>query len=193
MSDDPTHEAPNNPVPWQRFVKVNEKASALEARVAELEAEAQSWQQKAATADTLAQQVQQWQTTAEQAQVGLTEYQAAARLGVTDPELFEAAKWAHSRLPEAERPAFGEALESWKGDPSTAPLVLRPHLAPPAAPPQAAPPAGAPQAPLAPAAAPPPNNGAAPYQGAPQALDVMDMDIATYRQHRDKYKSTSLL
>ena len=55
-------------------------------------------------------------------------------IGVTDPELYEAARWAHSRLPEADRPGFSDALQAWKDDPSAAPLVLRPHLAPAPAP-----------------------------------------------------------
>ena len=192
-TDNPTSDGPpNNPVSWDRFVKVNEKRAALEARVAELETQAQSWQEKAATADTLAQQVQQWQTRAEQATQGLTEYQAAARIGVTDPELYEAARWAHSRLPEADRPGFSDALQSWKDDPSAAPLVLRPHLAPapapaPAAPaaPQAAPTSAAPQA-----APPNPNTGTAPYSGAPEAVDLGNLEH--YRTHRAELRKTKL-
>ena len=180
---------PNNAVPWDRFVKVNEQRAQLEARLAEAESQIETWQQKAATADTLAQSVQEWQQKAQQASQGLTEYQAAARIGVTDPELYEAAKWAHSRTPEADRPAFADALQSWKDDPSTAPLVLRPHLAPA---PQAAPQAPAPGAPApAPQAAPPnPNAGTAPYRGAPEAQDVGSLEY--YRANREALKSTKM-
>lgn len=187
MEDDQSNEPPNNPVAWHRFVKVNEAKAALEARVAELEAETQRWQEKAATADTLAQQVEQWQTRAKEATRGLSEYQAAARIGVTDPELYEAARWAHSRLPEQDRPSFADALEAWKGDPSAAPLVLRPHLQPPAA----AQPAATPATPPNPA--PPPNTGAEAYQEAPEPLDPATMTLEQYRQHRDRFKGASLI
>jgi hypothetical protein len=189
MSDDNQTIPPqaDNHVPYQRFSKVVEQRAALEARVAELEAEAQRLQERAATADTLSQQVQHWQTQAQQFQTNLGNYQAAARVGVTDPELYEAAQWAHSRLPEQDRPSFADALQAWKSDPSAAPLVLRPHLQPAPAPaaPQAAQPSAQP--------APNPNNGAQAFAEAPKALDVVDMTLDQYRQHRDRFKGTSLI
>lgn len=190
MSDEQKGAPVDQTVPFHRFQQVNDKRSAAEARIVELEAELQRLTERAATADTLAQQVQEWQTRAEQAQTGLTEYQAAARIGVTDPELYEAARWAHSRMPEADRPAFADALQAWKEDPSAAPLVLRPHLAPaPAAAPQAAQPAPAQQGQPAPS----PNNGAEAFPSAPKALDVLDMSIEQYRAQRDRFKGTSLI
>ena len=189
MSDDNQTTPPQaeNHVPYQRFSRVVEQRAALEARVAELEAEAQRLQERAATADTLSQQVQHWQTQAQQYEQNLGNYQAAARVGVTDPELYEAAQWAHSRLPEQDRPTFADALQSWKSDPSTAPLVLRPHLQPAPAPaaPQAAQPSAQP--------APNPNNGAQAFAEAPKALDVMSMDLEQYKAHRDRFKGTSLI
>ena len=188
-NDDTTATAPNNPVPWDRFVKINDKAATLQARVSELEAESKRWQERAATADALTEQVQQWQTKAEYAQTQYSEYQSAAAIGVSDPELYEAARWAYGRLPEDGRPAFGEALQAWKGDPSTAPLVLRPHLTPAPAPQAAAAPA-----PQQAAAAPPdPNTGATAYGDAPAALDPAKMTLDEYRVHREKYKSTSFI
>lgn len=193
MADTPEAPPPDQTVPYARFKSLNDKMRAAEARVAELEASNQTLTERAATADTLAQQVEQWQTKAQQAAQGLTEYQAAAKIGVTDPELYEAARWAHSRLPEEDRPAFGDALAAWKEDPSAAPLVLRPHLQTPAAPPAAAPAPGAPPAAPPTNGAPPPNRGAQSFPEAPAAVDVMTMDLETYRQHRDKYKGTSLI
>jgi hypothetical protein len=150
-------------VPIHRLREVNDKRLELEARIKQLEAANQA---------------------ARQAAQGLTEYQAAARIGVTDPELYEAARWAYNRLPEADRPAFPEALEAWKSDPNAAPLVLRPHLAP-----APAPQAAAPQA----APAPNPNQGAQTFEAAPKAVDVMSMSLEQYRQHRDRFKGTSLI
>jgi hypothetical protein len=173
-------------VPIHRLREVNDTRLELEARIKELEAEAQTLTERAATADTLAQQLEAANQAARQAAQGLTEYQAAARIGVTDPELYEAARWAYSRMPEADRPAFADALNSWKEDPSAAPLVLRPHLAPAPAP---APQAAAPQA----APAPNPNQGAQAFEAAPQAVDVMSMSLEQYRQHRDRFKGTSLI
>ena len=189
MSDDNQTTPPqaDNHVPYQRFSKVVEQRAALEARVAELEAEAQRLQERAATADTLSQQVQHWQTQAQQYEQNLGNYQAAARVGVTDPELYEAAQWAHSRLPEQDRPSFADALQAWKSDPTQAPLVLRPHLQPAPAPaaPQAAPAPGQP--------APNPNNGAQAFAEAPKALDVMDMTLEQYKAQRERFKGTSLI
>jgi hypothetical protein len=173
-------------VPYARFSKVVEQRAALEARIAELEAEGQRLSERAATADTLAKQLEAAESAAKQATQGLSEYQAAARIGVTDPELYEAARWAYSRMPEADRPAFADALNSWKEDPSAAPLVLRPHLAPPQA---EAPAPAAPQA----APVPNPNQGAQAFDSAPQALDPMTMSAAQYRQHRDRFKGTSVI
>ena len=132
------------------------------------------------------------QAAAQQASQGLTEYQAAARIGVTDPELYEAARWAYSRMPEADRPAFSDALASWKEDPSAAPLVLRPHLAPAPAPQAAAPEAVAPAAPAA-QPAPNPNQGAQAFEAAPQTLDVMNMTLEQYKAHRERFKGQSLI
>jgi hypothetical protein len=171
-------------VPIHRLREVNDKRLELEARIKQLEAEAQTLTERAATADTLAQQLEAANQAARQAAQGLTEYQAAARIGVTDPELYEAARWAYNRLPEADRPAFPEALEAWKSDPNAAPLVLRPHLAP-----APAPQAAAPQA----APAPNPNQGAQTFEAAPKAVDVMSMSLEQYRQHRDRFKGTSLI
>lgn len=185
MSDD-TKTENEQLVPIHRLREVNDKRLELEARIKQLEAEAQTLTERAATADTLAQQLEAANQAARQAAQGLTEYQAAARIGVTDPELYEAARWAYNRLPEADRPAFPEALEAWKSDPSAAPLVLRPHLAPAPAP---APQAAAPQA----APAPNPNQGAEAFEAAPKAVDVMSMSLEQYRQHRDRFKGTSLI
>ena len=171
-------------VPIHRLREVNDKRLELEAWIKQLEAEAQTLTERAATADTLAQQLEAANQAARQAAQGLTEYQAAARIGVTDPELYEAARWAYNRLPEADRPAFPEALEAWKSDPTAAPLVLRPHLAP-----APAPQAAAPQA----APAPNPNQGAQTFEAAPKAVDVMSMSLEQYRQHRDRFKGTSLI
>ena len=183
MSDD-TKTENEQLVPIHRLREVNDKRLELEARIKQLEAEAQTLTERAATADTLAQQLEAANQAARQAAQGLTEYQAAARIGVTDPELYEAARWAYNRLPEADRPAFPEALEAWKSDPNAAPLVLRPHLAP-----APAPQAAAPQA----APAPNPNQGAQTFEAAPKAVDVMSMSLDQYRQHRDRFKGTSLI
>ena len=172
-------------VPYARFVKVNEKRAELEARVAELEAEAQRWQERAATADTLAQQLETARAAESASRAQFAEYQAAAALGVSDPELYDAARWSYGRLPEDGRPAFADALKGWKDDPSTAPVVLRPHLQPAQAPPPA---------PVQPTTrAPDPNAQAAPYQQAPATLDPATMTLEQYRAHRDQFRGKSLL
>lgn len=178
-------------VPYSRFSKVVEQRAALEARIAELEAEGQRLTERAATADTLAQQLEAAKEAAKTASQGLTEYQAAARIGVTDPELYEAAQWAYSRLPKTDRPSFSDALTAWKNDPSAAPLVLRPHLAPAPAPAPETAAQGAPASTGQPA--PNPNQGAQTFEAAPKALDVADMTLEQYRQHRDRFKNTSLI
>ena len=60
MSDEQKGAPVDQTVPFHRFQQVNDKRSAAEARIDELEAELQRLTERAATADTLAQQVQEW-------------------------------------------------------------------------------------------------------------------------------------
>lgn len=115
-------------VPYSRFQTVVGEKQALANRVAELERENQGLQEKAATADTLAGQLRTAQAEKASTDQRFETFKAITSAGLTDPELVEAAEWAHSRLPEKDRPPIGEWLSGLREDPSKAPLVLRPHL-----------------------------------------------------------------
>lgn len=55
---------------------------------------------------------------------------AAARVGLVDPEGVSVARFLHGRLPESERPPFGEWLGAVVKDPSAAPRTLVGYLPP---------------------------------------------------------------
>jgi hypothetical protein len=93
-----------------------------------------------------------------------------AQHGIGDAELRDLVRWCYDKLPAEGRPAFGDAVAAWRGDPDAAPVALRPHLR-------------APQ----PAAPPMPNSnaGALRQPEANGSLNVANMDLESYRQHRE--------
>lgn len=64
---------------------------------------------------------------------GWVETKSIYQAGLTDADGIDVARMFHGKLPESERPAIGEWLESLKADPSTAPRALAPYLGKPAA------------------------------------------------------------
>ena len=183
-------------IPYQRFHSV---VQARDAAAAELQALRAELDQAKAQNEEWAQKwepVSQWETERDQIQqqhaqalTGVREEYELRAIGLEDPELVEAARWAYSRTPEDGRPPFVEALKGWATDPGTAPVLLRPHLqgAQPAPPPGAAPgPAPAP----APAPAyqwPRSNAGAPPAPPAPAGRSTIT--TAQYQQMRREGKT----
>lgn len=86
---------------------------------------------------------------------GWVETKSIYQTGLTDADGIDVARMFHGKLPESERPAIGEWLETLKADPSTAPRALAPYLGKPAAP-------AAPEPVTPPVAAAPPAAPAAP-------------------------------
>lgn len=116
-------------VPYERFEKVVSSKNALTSRVATLEGELQTLSEKAATVDTLGSQLREAQEQVAAAEAKFGRWQSiASALGTTDSEAIEAAEWAHSRLPQEDRPELGDWLGSIKEAPDKAPRVLRSWL-----------------------------------------------------------------
>lgn len=131
-------------IPYSRFQAVVQAKNDLTAQLEEAQGQIQSLSEKAATVDTLAGQVEEWKGKASSAEEKFGRWQGiASKLGTTDSEAIEAAEWAYSKLPEADRPDLPAWLDSIKEDPSKAPKVLTPWMQPqkpnPAAPPESAP------------------------------------------------------
>lgn len=120
-------------VPWSRFEERGARIKALEAELAAatgkldtLSKEAESYKAQAAEGAT-------WRSKHDQLSATYAEERALLSEGITDPEVIEAARWAYSRLPEAERKPFADTVKAWKEKPDTAPKIMQPHLAPPPA------------------------------------------------------------
>lgn len=155
-------------------------------------------QKIAGRSEALQAQVEQLTTDVAAANGRYDTFSTIASAGITDPELVAATEWAYSRLAADDRPAMGEWLTAIQADPSTAPVVLRPHLASPASGEAPAPPPpsnGAPngvQAP-APVNTPPANSGALPYSGAPSqfsAQQIANMTDAEYAANSAAIRAT---
>jgi len=112
-----------------RVKNVGEKVSQAEASASEWKRKFEEVAPKVATADTLAAQVEELRAQAEQARGGLARYQAAASVGVTDPDTIEALELAHQKamtgIAKDKRVDFGTYLQTGKKDPSVLPSYLR--------------------------------------------------------------------
>ena len=121
--------------------------------------------------------------------VSKTRYQthsAITSAGFTDPDVRDMVEWSYSRAMEGrakkDRQALGDWIESVKGDPSTAPTALRPHLAQPSAEPAGEAVAADPRS-MAPA-----SNAAvsaAPEMGGRDLIEQGMRDPAFYEANRD--------
>ncbi|MCB9763919.1 MAG: hypothetical protein H6739_29380 [Alphaproteobacteria bacterium] len=127
----PQGEAPEKTVPYSRFEAVVASKNEALAQLQSLQIENQSLLEKAATVDTLGSQLREAQAQAQAAEQKFGRWQSiASQLGTTDQEAIEAAEWAHSRLPQKDRPKLNDWLTGIKADPATAPKVLQPWLSP---------------------------------------------------------------
>lgn len=117
------------PIPYGRFREVNDSLNAAKARIADLEREAQTLTQRAATADTLAAQVAEWKTKHAEAEgrfSTFTEFSGA--LGTSDADVIEAFNSKYKSLPEKERPSRADWIKGLREKPDDAPALLRPFL-----------------------------------------------------------------
>lgn len=180
MSDTPNPDD-KGPVPYERFAETRrELATAKEAAAAAAAALTAATE----AAILAAREAVEARARATSHATALERFRAAVGVGLTDPEVVDAAVWAYERQPAEGRPAFGEALSAWRADPSKAPAVLRPWFAgagstpPPAAPP-------APPAPPAPGRDPAPPAGSSPAPPAytPEAISRLIAE-GKYGEHR---------
>lgn len=118
-------------VPYERFAakvgEVKEIRAQLDALTAE-HAAAKAQAEQAATHQAAA---QEWQAKHAALEGQFGRYRDLTANGITDPDVAEVAEWTYSRLPEKDRPAFGDALKAWKAKPEEAPTALRPFLTSP--------------------------------------------------------------
>ena len=155
-------------VSYDRFSAVNEARREAEAQIAELRSQLEQVVPVLSQVEQLSEQLQ-----AERVERQTIEVLAAN--GIGDAELRDLVRWCYDRMPAEGRPAFGDAVAAWRGDPDAAPVALRPHLR-------------APQ----PSAPPMPNSnaGALRQPEANGSLNVASMDLDLYRQHREAVLKT---
>jgi hypothetical protein len=142
-------------VSYDRFSAVNEARREAEAQIAELRSQLEQVVPVLGQVEQLSQALQAERTERQ--------------------ELRDLVRWCYDRLPAEGRPAFGDAVAAWRGDPEAAPVALRPHLR---APQPAAPPM------------PNSNSGALRQPEANGSLNVASMDLDLYRQHREAVLKT---
>ena len=160
--------APEQQVSYDRFSAVNEARREAEAQIAELRSQLEQ------VVPVLGQVEQLSQALADERRERQS-IEVLAANGIGDAELRDLVRWCYDRMPAEGRPAFGDAVAAWRGDPEAAPVALRPHLR---APQPAAPPM------------PNSNSGALRQPEANGSLNVANMDLDLYRQHREAVLKT---
>ena len=189
-------------VPYGRFhdvvqarAQAQAQAQALQADLDAARAQVADWEKKWEPVASWETQKTQMEAAHQQAIAQVQEQHALERIGLLNPDdpttndLVDAARWAYQRTPEEGRPSFVDALKAWKTDPTTAPVILRPHLAATAQQPPAGTqaPAGQ-QTPAQPAYRwPNSNNGAVAQPPQPGQREVIGQ--ARYRALRSEGKS----
>jgi len=160
--------APEQQVSYDRFSAVNEARREAEAQIAELRSQLEQVVPVLGQVEQLSQALQAERTERQTVEV-------LAQHGIGDSDLRDLVRWCYDRMPAEGRPAFGDAVAAWRGDPEAAPVALRPHL----------------QAPQ-PSAPPMPNSnaGALRQPSANGSLNVSTMDLEMYRQHREAVLKT---
>lgn len=120
---------PGQSVPYQRFSEVTEARRQAEAQIEELRSQV-------AEMAPVRQQIEDLSAALQAERVERQTVEVLAQHGIGDRELRELVRWSYDRLPAENRPAFADAVATWKANPDNAPLALRPHLqnAPPAMP-----------------------------------------------------------
>lgn len=186
-----------------RISKLSARALQAEEQATTLQTELDNTTGRLGSLDTLQSKIEELQTQLTNSNTRYDRHSAMANNGFTDPEIRDAVEWAYNKAMQGnEQPTpLADWLASIKADPSTAPLVLRPHLqttpqvtpqvdpsTPPATPNANVANNGAPVTDVAPALLPPKTNTGA--QPAPtQAGDILKnlatADLEVYRANRD--------
>jgi hypothetical protein len=119
-------------VPEERFSAMVQARDQARGEVATLQEELAQWKTKAATVDTIAAQLAEAKAATEQTGARFGAFRAAAALGVTDPEVFDAIVDHYDKLPATGRPKLDVMLNEWKkeitepaADRATAPKIPR--------------------------------------------------------------------
>jgi hypothetical protein len=116
-------------VPYARLAEVIAERKELRGQIATLTTEIEAARKLGEVADGHARLAKEWEDKYTALDKKFARHRDLAGAGITDPEVSELAEWAYGRLPEQDRPAFGDALKAWKAKPDDAPVALRPFLA----------------------------------------------------------------
>ena len=120
---------PAKTVGYEHFHRVVNAKQGLEAQVSDLKGQLSTALERAANVDTLAGQLTEAQRLTAQAEGRFQTYRSiSGALNVTDPDVVELAEHVWAKLPTDGRPEIGDWLESIKGDPTQAPVTLRPFI-----------------------------------------------------------------
>ena len=115
-------------VPYERFAAVVAERKMLQGDVERLTVEAASGKTAGAAAAAHEAAAKEWQAKHDALDGKFSRYRDLSGAGITDPEVAELAEWTYGRMPEKDRPTFGDALKQWKAKPDEAPATLRPFL-----------------------------------------------------------------
>lgn len=113
-----------------RISKLSARAVQAEEAAQALQTELDNQSGKLGSLDTLQSKIEDLQAQLTDANTRYDRHNAMAQNGFTDPELRDAVEWAYNKAMQGnESPTpLADWLASIKADPTTAPLVLRPHL-----------------------------------------------------------------
>lgn len=129
MADDEDDDAKTGENAWKaKWQSLKERHTKANARIAELEAQVQSLEPKAATVDTLTKRVGEVEKERDTERSGRAFDRAVYGRGITDPEGIELIALQYGRLPEPHRPAPAAWLEGLTKEADKAPKWLQPYL-----------------------------------------------------------------
>ena len=113
-----------------RIKKLSADRIAAEDRAKTLQDEIDSIHGKLGTLDTMAEELENYKTQLSEADNKYNRHTAMADQGWSDPDLRDAVEWSYQKYQKGNEDAMslGEWLSAIKEDPSTAPVILRPHL-----------------------------------------------------------------
>ena len=122
MADDKT-------VPYERFAAVVAERKDLRAQLDAASVELTTARAAAEGAEAHKTAAADWQAKHAALEGQFGRYRDLTANGISDPDVADVAEFVFGKLPEKDRPTFGDALKSWRAEPEKAPTALRPFLA----------------------------------------------------------------
>jgi len=112
----------------ERISKITRQRDEMADRVTTLEREVEKLSPLADRADAWKEKAQTLETSLSTEQAKWHTDRALLEAGIQDREVRELFQWQHTRLPEKDRPAFGDWLGGLQADDAQVPAVLAPYI-----------------------------------------------------------------